>query len=362
VANSRIDYTLTVNYYIEGTTTVLNDMNGRAIHYGDTYNITSDKDVNWAYPQLSGTDGSLYNIDAEVSDPVTGKSAGNVVINLYYTLAGQGNVIVNYFVDDANYSAENHTGTGVGQASKSYSGNIGAAFDATADNLATIGGKYTFSKFGTGNVNSFSGSFTSGTTYIDLLYTRDTGTLILSKVFGQNNQYAENQTFSFTVAGPDGYSNTVEVTVGRDVTLTVPTGTYTVTENGAAVNGYTLSTTYAASYGADDAQAMAALEANQIVIGNSGRGTMTVTNTYTPVEVNIPDPPVPTIPTPEPSDIPDPEVPATDIPDPETPKADAGQQVTGDELVLWITLALASAAALVYIIIIDVKRRNGTDR
>jgi hypothetical protein len=135
-----------------------------------------------------------------------------------------------------------------------------------------------------------------------------------------------------------------------------------VTENGAAVNGYTLSTTYAASYGADDAQAMAALEANQIVIGNSGRGTMTVTNTYTPVEVNIPDPPVPTIPTPEPSDIPDPEVPATDIPDPETPKADAGQQVTGDELVLWITLALASAAALVYIIIIDVKRRNGTDR
>lgn len=79
---------------------------------------------------------------------------------------------------------------------------------------------------------------------------------------------------------------------------------------------------------------------------------------YTPPVV-IPDPETPKTDVPE---TPTPTDPGTDITEPDTPKADAGTQVTGDELVLWIALALASATALVYIIIIDVRRRNGDER
>ena len=40
--------------------------------------------------------------------------------------------------------------------------------------------------------------------------------------------------------------------------------------------------------------------------------------------------------------------------------ADAAQQVTGDDLVLWIVLAVGSVAALTAIIVFDVKRKNGS--
>jgi hypothetical protein len=86
--------------------------------------------------------------------------------------------------------------------------------------------------------------------------------------------------------------------------------------------------------------------------------TVDSTPPYTPPVV-IPDPETPKTDVPE---TPTPTDPGTDITEPDTPKADAGTQVTGDELVLWIALALASATALVYIIIIDVRRRNGDER
>lgn len=71
--------------------------------------------------------------------------------------------------------------------------------------------------------------------------------------------------------------------------------------------------------------------------------------------VDIADPRTPTV------DIADPLVPAAEIADPEVPMADASVQITGDELVLWIALAIAAAAALVYVVIIS-KRKNDADK
>jgi hypothetical protein len=55
------------------------------------------------------------------------------------------------------------------------------------------------------------------------------------------------------------------------------------------------------------------------------------------------------------------ETPVTDITDPGTPMADAAAQVTGDTLVLWIVLAIASGAALT-VMVIDYMRKKNSDR
>lgn len=103
--------------------------------------------------------------------------------------------------------------------------------------------------------------------------------------------------------------------------------------------------------------------------------TSTPTNPGTPVEPVVPV--LPVTPADPGTTIPDTDTPTTDkpatdptdpgnadIPDDDTPKADApadaAQQVTGDDLVLWIVLAVGSAVALTAIIVIDVKRKNGS--
>jgi len=55
------------------------------------------------------------------------------------------------------------------------------------------------------------------------------------------------------------------------------------------------------------------------------------------------------------------ETPVTNITDPSIPMADAAAQVTGDTLVLWIVLAIASGAALT-VMVIDYMRKKNSDR
>lgn len=189
---------------------------------------------------------------------------------------------------------------------------------------------------------------------IKVYYTRDAGTLTIGKSFGQNNQYTANTTFSLAVTGPDGYNKDVTVKAGEKVTLTVPTGSYIVTEKDAKVASYTLTTTGSgASYSVTKGNDTLAAIVNTYTYQGGYDPTVPPT---TPPTTDITDPDVPT------TDIPDPETPTTDITDPETPKADASQQVTGDELVLWIALACMSAMALVYIIVVDKKRKDNPNK
>ncbi|MBR6254511.1 MAG: Cna B-type domain-containing protein, partial [Clostridiales bacterium] len=100
-------------------------------------------------------------------------------------------------------------------------------------------------------------------------YTKQKGSLTITKALGANApDGASSKTYTFTVTGPDNYSNTVEIKAGESKTIDklVP-GTYTVTEDekGAAIDGYDLEVTGGGKVS---------------VVGNAIAKT-TVTNTYT---------------------------------------------------------------------------------
>ena len=78
-------------------------------------------------------------------------------------------------------------------------------------------------------------------------YTLQTGSLKIAKALGANApDDATTKTYTFTITGPDNYSNTVKIKAGESQTVEglVP-GTYTVTEDeeGAEIEGYDLEVT-----------------------------------------------------------------------------------------------------------------------
>ncbi len=304
---------------------------------------------------------------------------------------------------------ENYDGTALQVLTKQHSGDAIAAFTGDKPAKAASGGNtYTFAGWkltsGVEGANS-----TIGKT--DLVYTAQfngvsAGQYMVIYTDGTNNgatyNYAQNYVYQ-TYAPMADNSTTNFARTGytfngwklRDGSNVNGTGSTLSGNSGETIyydaqwkqNEYTLTIHYVYSNGtkaADDYTSTVAYadpySVNSPVIGSytpsvsTVSGVMpaknvevTVTYTYqggydptvpptTPPTTDITDPDVPT------TDIPDPETPTTDITDPETPKADASQQVTGDELVLWIALACMSAMALVYIIVVDKKRKDNPNK
>ena len=75
-------------------------------------------------------------------------------------------------------------------------------------------------------------------------YTKEVGSLTITKTVAGDSEEAEGKTYTFDVSGPDGYAETVNITGNGSVTLTdlVP-GVYTVTERNSEIDGYELTVT-----------------------------------------------------------------------------------------------------------------------
>ena len=105
--------------------------------------------------------------------------------------------------------------------------------------------KFSVTVSGEGNVTIAAGE--TAKIKITNTYEDITGSLIITKALASGApDAAKDKTFKFTVTGPDGFSDTVEIKGSGSKTLTglVP-GSYKVTENesGAAVEGYNLTIT-----------------------------------------------------------------------------------------------------------------------
>ena len=112
-------------------------------------------------------------------------------------------------------------------------------------------------------------------------YTRDTGTLVIEKQFGRESALDTLPAGAkFTVTGPADFGeNGTMVILWSEFadgakTLTVPTGSYKVTESGAEVEGCTLVTAYDPELSTPTGPAGAAR------VSKNGTATVTVTNTY----------------------------------------------------------------------------------
>lgn len=113
-------------------------------------------------------------------------------------------------------------------------------------------------------------------------YTRDTGTLVIRKQFGRESALdALPDGAKFTVTGPADFGENGTMVIlwsefaNGAKTLTVPTGSYKVTESGAEAAGCTLSTAYDPEVSTPDGPAGSAR------VAKNGTATVTVTNTYT---------------------------------------------------------------------------------
>lgn len=152
--------------------------------------------------------------------------------------------------------------------------------------------------------NTWNGTRDTGTT------DPSTGSLKITKVIDGGGEAATEEVFTFTVAGPDGFNQSVEITGAGEVTLNdLEPGNYTVTESDADISGYNWEKSGDGS----------------VTVTADATAEVTVTNTYR-TEVIVPDPETPTTrpdprPTPRPTPTPDPE-PETDIPDDPTPRVD----------------------------------------
>ncbi len=138
------------------------------------------------------------------------------------------------------------------------------------DDIAVSG--YTFNKddsrtSGTGSVSKISTEYSTVT--LENKFTKDVGSLKITKALGANApDGASSKTYTFTVTGPDNFSQTVTIEGAGSETLTgLEPGTYTVTENltDVAIDGYDLEVTGGGKVS---------------VVGNAIAKT-TVTNTYT---------------------------------------------------------------------------------
>jgi uncharacterized protein YegL len=122
-----------------------------------------------------------------------------------------------------------------------------------------------------------------GTVTVTNTYSKQVASLTITKEFagetGELNDDYKNA-ISFTVTGPNNYKCTV--TYGQfsnkannsHTIPNLPVGTYTVTENNAALGGYQVETTYSPGGG-------------EIALTNGNEGTVTVTNTYNKLAASL---------------------------------------------------------------------------
>ena len=170
-------------------------------------------------------------------------------------------------------------------------------------------------------------------------YQTPTGSLTINKIAtGAEVPAGATFTISGTTVDQEAYTTSFtyqDMTEGTK-TITIPAGTYIVTETGANVSGYTLTTTV--NYG--EGATSAAVVANETAV-------VSITNAYTfngggggGGTIIIPEPPVPLAPVPQPE--PEPEV--EEIPEEEVPLADIPK--TGDASALWMMMSILSGTSL----------------
>lgn len=300
-----------------------------------------------------------------------------------FTANGSGSLTINYF-DAKGYDATAHTGTVLAE-SVTTSAVGGTTYNVTSTYAKTVD-KYTQSDV----KGSLTGSYvTDGVTYIDVLYTRDTGMLIVHKTF--NDSVFTPAEVTVTVTGPDGYNKEVTLNKGNGWTWEdrVPTGEYTVLETKNGATGYYTCVT---SYLDGDMGENANTTDGKVTVSNTAAvmtmavadvpgAWVTITNTYTYNPPYIPDPPTPTpTPTPseEPTPTPTPSVPPEedlgdeDVPLGPGPEEDLGEDEvpmdaapqTGDSsnaALMWLLLC-ASFSGLVVLAATSPKRKHSEDK
>ena len=232
---------------------------------------------------LTGTAIDGYDLEVTGGGEVTvvGNSTAKTTITNTYTKQTGSLKITKALGANAPESASSKSYTFVITGPDNYSKEVAVigASSVTVDNL--VPGNYTVTEVeSSAAIDKYDLEVTGGgsvtvvaketaETTVTNTYTQQTGSLKITKALGANAPAgAASKEYTFTVTGPDNYSETVTITGAGSKTLTdlVP-GTYTVTENesGADIDGYDLEVT----------------GGGEVTVAAKATAETTITNTYT---------------------------------------------------------------------------------
>lgn len=304
----NVTYTITGNTPA-GFTEVNNNKTG--VNYGTTVNVANGYEQvvanggvwtfsGWATSDATVADGSFAMPDKDVKFTGSWSYASNGTYNVVYRNGGENTYNGGTYDTGAAHTVLNGLGdTGFTKEGYTFTGWLRA--DGQANGAA---------------LNQ------TGTVYYDAQWEANDYTLTVHYVYAAGGTAAEDHT----------------ETVACDATYSVVS---------PAINGYT----------ADIATVTGKMPAENVEV------TVTYAMNYVPPIIITPTDPGPETIIPE-DEVPGSELPGevVDIPETEVPKADAGQQVTGDSMTVWIVLLVLSAGAIIALIVVDTKRKNSKSR
>ncbi len=233
-----------------------------------------EKDANIEGYTLDVTGGGEVTVEAE-------KTAETTVTNTYTqkigslkitkTVEGGGTEAAGktYTFDVTGPNGYSHEVTVTGSGSETLENLVPGEYTVAEQNADIVG--YTLDVPGGGEVTVEAEKTAEAT--VTNTYTPQLGSLTITKAIDGGANEAERKTYTFTVTGPENYSETVTITGNGSKTLNdLKPGTYTVMEQNSEIEGYKLVVT-----GEGDV----AVEAGKDAV-------KTVTNTYTPNESTKP--------------------------------------------------------------------------
>ncbi len=226
-----------------------------------------------------GTEVNGYDLAVTGENDVTveaEKTAEITITNTYTQKLGKLTVVKSLVGGGDEARAKTYTFTVTGPNSYSDTVTITGSGTATLEDL--VPGVYTVSEENaaiegyslevTGGGNATVEAEKTATVAVVNTYKPELGSLTITKVVVGGGKEAANKAYTFTVSGPNGYSDTVTIIGNGAATLdSLVPGAYTVTEENAGITGYT----------------WAVSGDNGVTVESNKTATVTVVNTYEPM-------------------------------------------------------------------------------
>ena len=249
--------TQTLTGLVPGTYTVTEDQDGAKIN-GYTLNVTDGGTV-------TATVEAEKESTATITNTYIQKLGSLKIIKILADGAPDEAKIKDYKFTVTKPDGSTEEVTITGEDTQTLTGLVPGTYTVTEDQDGAKINGYTLNVTDGGTVTATVEAEKESTATITNTYTRETGSLTITKKVIGGSEDAGKKNYTFIVTGSDNYEKQVTITGNGSALLTgLPTGKYTVTEQDASILGYDLNVTGGGT----------------VTVKANGTASVIVTNTY----------------------------------------------------------------------------------